>query len=266
MLETVGLHKTYRGKTVVKNVSLAMMPGEIVGLLGPNGAGKTTLFRMIAGVIAPSQGEVLLNQERITTLPLYRRALLGMSYLSQESSIFRKMTVEDNIRAVLEVRSPAMTPLEQSLRVDILLEEFGLERLAKQISATLSGGERRRLEIARALAHAPRFLLLDEPFSGIDPIVVMEIQQILYHLKARGIGIAITDHNVHETLRVCDRAYILSAGEILLSGTPAEISESALARAVYLGDRFRLFPEVIPSPGGVPFDTQKEVDSVGQSR
>ncbi|MEK7747532.1 MAG: LPS export ABC transporter ATP-binding protein [Nitrospirota bacterium] len=242
MLEAVGLKKRYNDREVVRGVSLQLCPGEIVGFLGPNGAGKTTLFQMIAGLIFPSEGAVLFNNTDITTLPLYQRARLGLSYLPQEASIFRKMTVEENILAVLQL-SPArakespLTDEQMHRRVCNLLEEFRLSHLSNAIAATLSGGERRRLEIARALANNPVCLLLDEPFSGIDPIVVIEIQKILFRLKEKGIGVFITDHNVDETLFVCDRAYIIHAGEILFSGTPSEISESEIARERYLGRR-----------------------------
>ncbi len=237
MLEAVGLKKSYNKKEVVCGVSLQVRPGEIVGFLGPNGAGKTTSFQMIAGLIFPSFGEVLLNNEKITALPLYRRARLGLGYLPQEASIFRKMTVEENILAMLEMQ-PAMPSSERRTRTEELLGEMSLLHLSKHIASTLSGGERRRLEIARALVSNPSFLLLDEPFSGIDPIIVMEIQKVLFQLKEKGIGIFITDHNVDETLAVCDRAYIIYQGEILLSGTPSEIAQSPVARERYLGNRF----------------------------
>ncbi len=265
MLEAVALEKSYYKRTAVRNVTLQVAPGEIVGLLGPNGAGKTTTFQMMVGLAAPSRGSVLLNKEPITRLPLYRRARMGLSYLPQEASIFRKMTVEQNVLAILEMQPngnghaalasameggmPSTPPPPQTMeaRAAALLAELNIEHLAKNPAHTLSGGERRRLEITRALAHAPQFLLLDEPFSGIDPIVVGEIQQILFQLKGKGIGILITDHNVAETLMVCDRAYIMHDGEILLSGTPSEIAKSRLAREVYLGPRFHL-PEPVTTP------------------
>lgn len=248
MLEAVSLKKRYQTREVVRGVSLQVHPGEIVGFLGPNGAGKTTLFQMIAGLVFPSEGEVLLNGEKITTLPLYRRARLGLGYLPQEASIFRKMTVEENILSVLEMQPSAsfgnnLSSAERRARAEVLLGELNLLHLSKNIAATLSGGERRRLEITRALVNNPSFLLLDEPFSGVDPIVVIEIQKVLFQLKAKGIGIFITDHNVDETLAVCDRAYIIHAGEILLSGTPSEIAASPVARERYLGNRFQFNEE-----------------------
>ncbi len=244
MLEAVGLKKHYQKREVVCGVSLQVRPGEIVGFLGPNGAGKTTLFQMMAGLTFPSEGEVLLNNEKITTFPLYRRARLGLGYLPQESSIFRKMTVEENILAILQMQPNRLSAAELRVRVASLLEELNLLHLSKNIASTLSGGERRRLEITRALVHSPLFLLLDEPFSGIDPIVVIEIQKVLFQLKERGIGIFITDHNVDETLSVCDRAYIIHGGEILLSGTPSEIARNPIARERYLGNSFQPNAEV----------------------
>jgi len=249
MLEAVGLKKCYQKREVVRGVSLQVGPGEIVGFLGPNGAGKTTLFQMIAGLTFPSAGEVLLNNEKITTLPLYRRARLGLGYLPQEASIFRKMTVEENILAVLEMQPVALSKAERRVRAEMLLGELNLLHLSKNIASTLSGGERRRLEITRALVHHPSFLLLDEPFSGIDPIVVIEIQKVLFQLKEKGIGIFITDHNVDETLAVCDRAYIIHGGEILLSGTPSEIAQSPVARERYLGNRFQFNEEHLVGAG-----------------
>jgi lipopolysaccharide export system ATP-binding protein len=240
MLEAIDLEKQYKNRTAVRKVSLQVHPAEIVGFLGPNGAGKTTCFQMIAGLILPSKGEVYFNGKPVTTLPLYRRARMGLSYLPQEPSIFRKMSVEDNIRAILEMQPHPPSRTEQQEKVFALLGELNLTHLAKQSAATLSGGERRRLEITRALVHNPKILLLDEPFSGIDPIVVIEIQQILFQLKEKGIGIFITDHNIHETLRICDRGYIIHQGEILFSGTPLEIAENKSAREFYLGQRFVL--------------------------
>jgi lipopolysaccharide export system ATP-binding protein len=248
MLEAIGLKKFYQKREVVRGVSLQVHPGEIVGFLGPNGAGKTTLFQMIAGLVFPSEGEVLLNNEKITNLPLYRRARLGLGYLPQEASIFRKMTVEENILSVLEMQPVSngkhLTSSERHARSEVLLAELNLLHLSKNMASTLSGGERRRLEITRALVSNPSFLLLDEPFSGIDPIVVIEIQKVLFQLKEKGIGIFITDHNVDETLAVCDRAYIIHAGEILLSGTPSEIAKSPVARERYLGNRFQFNAEI----------------------
>jgi len=238
MLEAIGLEKYFKKRAVVRNVSLHVDRGEIVGVLGPNGAGKTTLFQILAGLTYPMRGEVLVNRQSVTAIPLHRRARMGLSYLPQEPSIFRKMSVEENIRAAVEVQIVDVD--EQADRVNTLLSEFNLLALAKNKASTLSGGERRRLEIARALVHCPQFLLLDEPFSGIDPIVIMEIQQILFRLKAQGIGIFMTDHNIQEILAVCDRTYILHGGEVLFSGTPEEIVESPLAREVYLGRRFHL--------------------------
>ena len=238
MLEAIGLEKYFKRRAVVHNVSLQVDRGEIVGVLGPNGAGKTTLFQILAGLTYPVRGEVLMNGQSVTAIPLHRRARIGLSYLPQEPSVFRKMSVEDNIRAAVEMQ--IVNPDEQTDRVNTLLSEFNLLSLAKNKASTLSGGERRRLEIARALVRYPQFLLLDEPFSGIDPIVIMEIQQILFRLKAQGIGIFMTDHNIQEILSVCDRTYILHGGEILFSGTPGEIVESPLAREVYLGRRFHL--------------------------
>ena len=249
MLEAVGLKKRYQKRAVVRGVSLQVHPGEIVGFLGPNGAGKTTLFQMVAGLTLPSEGAVLLNNENITTLPLYRRARLGLGYLPQEASIFRTMTVEENILAILEMQPVAssnghsLSSAERRVRAEALLGELNLLHLSKNIAGTLSGGERRRLEITRALVSNPSFLLLDEPFSGIDPIVVIEIQKVLFQLKAKGIGIFITDHNVDETLAICDRAYIIYGGEILLSGTPSEIAKSPVARERYLGNHFHLNKE-----------------------
>jgi lipopolysaccharide export system ATP-binding protein len=238
MLEAIGLEKYFKRRAVVHNVSLQVDRGEIVGVLGPNGAGKTTLFQILAGLTYPVRGEVLMNGQSVTAIPLHRRARIGLSYLPQEPSVFRKMSVEDNIRAAVEMQ--IVNADEQTDRVNTLLSEFNLLSLAKNKASTLSGGERRRLEIARALVRYPQFLLLDEPFSGIDPIVIMEIQQILFRLKAQGIGIFMTDHNIQEILSVCDRTYILHGGEILFSGTPGEIVESPLAREVYLGRRFHL--------------------------
>jgi lipopolysaccharide export system ATP-binding protein len=237
-LRTAGVEKRFGQKVVVRGVSLSLGTGEVVGLLGPNGAGKTTVFSMIVGLSRPTRGEIFLGEGDITTLPMYRRARMGMSYLPQEPSIFRKLTVGQNIMAVLETLG--MSFVERRERVSDLLSELRLVHLTDQISATLSGGERRRVEIARALAISPAFLLLDEPFAGIDPISVMDIQQIIKGLREKGIGILITDHNVQETLQVCDRAYIIYQGEILEAGTPLEISKSTAVRSIYLGEHFRL--------------------------
>jgi len=237
-LTTHGLVKSYRGRRVVAGVSLELKKGEIVGLLGPNGAGKTTTFHMITGFIRPEQGQIHLDGSDITRLPVYQRARLGLGYLSQEPSIFRKLSVEDNIRAILEMLG---TPREeQARRVTELLEKFNVSQLRKQRGGTLSGGERRRVELARALASRPVYLLLDEPFTGVDPIVRAEIQDLVLQLKNDGLGILITDHNVRETLEITDRAYLMYDGRILLSGTSEELVQDEKARQVYLGARFRI--------------------------
>ncbi len=236
MLEAIGLEKKYQDRKVVDQVSISVGPGEVVGLLGPNGAGKTTTFYMIVGLTPPSCGEVSLNGERITEMPMYLRARLGVSYLPQEPSIFRKLTVEENIRVVLE--SMGLKSSECDARLQELLGELNISHLAKSKAYTLSGGERRRLEITRALVLSPQFILLDEPFAGIDPIVIIDIQKIIFHLKEKGIGVLITDHNVQETLDITDRAYIIHNGKILISGTSLEIANSPEAKALYLGDRF----------------------------
>jgi lipopolysaccharide export system ATP-binding protein len=238
MIEVKGLYKTYQNKVVVRDISLTVKKGEIVGLLGPNGAGKTTIFYMIIGLVFPGRGEILLNSLPITYDPMYIRARKGMSYLPQEPSIFRKLTVRENLMAILELLPE--TAVERSERVNALLEEFNVSHLADQKAYTLSGGERRRVEIARALLTSPSFILLDEPFAGIDPISVADIQKIIYQLKKKDIGILITDHNVQETLAITDRAYIINAGEILETGSPVEIINSPKARAVYLGENFKL--------------------------
>lgn len=237
-LAVEGIGKSYRKRRVVKYVSLTVNPGEAVGLLGPNGAGKTTVFYMITGLIRPDQGTITLDGFDITSLPMYRRARLGIGYLPQEASIFRGLTVEENIRAVLEVVEPNRKRREEDL--DELLAEFGLTHLRKSPSIALSGGERRRVEIARALASRPSFMLLDEPFAGIDPIAVGDIQQLVRHLTQRGIGVLITDHNVRETLGLIDRAYIIAAGEVLTEGTPYEIVADPDVRRLYLGEQFTL--------------------------
>jgi lipopolysaccharide export system ATP-binding protein len=233
-----GLSKTFKGRKVVDGVSLAIEPGEIVGLLGPNGAGKTTTFYMVVGLISPERGMVFLGEEEITELPMYKRAVLGISYLPQEPSIFRKLTVEENITAILEFLD--LPSSEEKVRLKQLLEELGLTRLAKFKAYSLSGGERRRVELARALVNSPLFMLLDEPFAGIDPIAVCDIQNIIVKLKSKGIGILITDHNVRETLNICDRAYIIDEGRIIETGTPVEILGSKVVREVYLGEGFSL--------------------------
>lgn len=233
-----GLTKTYRARRVVNGASLVVRRGEAVGLLGPNGAGKTTCFYMITGLVPVDQGTILLNGRDVTTLPMYRRARLGVGYLPQEASIFRGLTVEQNIMAVLEVHIPDRAGRERKLAE--LLEEFHIERLRKSPAVALSGGERRRLEIARALASDPAFMLLDEPFAGVDPISVADIQNLVRHLTARGIGVLITDHNVRETLGLIDRAYIIHAGEVLTHGRADEIVNNPEVRRLYLGDNFSL--------------------------
>lgn len=232
------LIKTYKSRTVVNNVTLHVNQGEIVGLLGPNGAGKTTTFYMMVGMIRPNAGEIYLENEIITGLPMYKRARKGIGYLPQEASVFRKLSVENNILAVLEMTK--LSKKEQKERCEMLLEEFGLTRVRKNRGDLLSGGERRRTEIARALAVDPKFILLDEPFAGVDPIAVEDIQQIVYSLKNKNIGILITDHNVHETLSITDRAYLLFEGKILKQGTAEELAADEQVRRVYLGQNFIL--------------------------
>jgi lipopolysaccharide export system ATP-binding protein len=232
------LRKSYKGREVVGGVDISVQTGEVIGLLGPNGAGKTTSFYMIVGLIRPDAGQVFLDELELTHLPMYRRAAAGISYLPQEASVFRKMTVEDNLLAILELLD--LTVQQRIERKDHLLEEFHLTHVAKSYGYALSGGERRRVEIARALVIEPTFILLDEPFAGIDPIAVIDIQNIIAQLKASNIGVLISDHNVRETLGVCDRAYILNRGEILEYGEPAQIAESPRARAIYLGEKFKL--------------------------
>ena len=237
VLKAVSVLKAYGGRRVVDDVSLAVNGGEVVGLLGPNGAGKTTTFHMMVGLIQPDEGQVMLNDEELTGLPIYQRARSGISYLPQESSVFRRLTVADNLRAILQTLD--LSGSEQQERCDALMKMLGVSHLATHKAYTLSGGERRRVEIARALVLSPFFLLLDEPFTGIDPIAVTEIQKIIRRLITSGIGILITDHNVRETLGICDRAYILNAGTILEEGTPETIAASAKARKFYLGEGFR---------------------------
>jgi len=237
MLEALGLEKEYQGRKVVRDVSLQVDCGEIVGLLGPNGAGKTTTFYMIVGLTPPSKGRISVNGEEVTVMPMYKRARLGVSYLPQEPSIFRKLTVEENIVIVLETLG--LSASERATRLETLLAELNITHLAKNKAYTLSGGERRRLEITRALVLSPQFILLDEPFAGIDPIIVLELQKVIRHLKKRGIGVLITDHNVQETLAITDRTYIIHEGKILIAGTPSEIANHPEAKALYLGDRFR---------------------------
>jgi lipopolysaccharide export system ATP-binding protein len=237
-LTAVDVSKSYKGRKVVQEVSLDVGQGEVVGLLGPNGAGKTTTFYMIVGLTRPDSGSVLLGGHDITDLPMYLRAKNGIGYLPQEASVFRKLTVEANIMAILETLP--LSSVERRNRMETLLEEFGIAGVRKSLADTLSGGERRRLEIARSLVISPKFILLDEPFSGIDPITVLEIQKIINHLKSREIGVLITDHNVRETLRVTDRAYIINNGCIFRSGTPEELGSDNEVKRVYLGEHFSL--------------------------
>jgi len=238
ILETVEIAKSYRGRRVVNDVSLRVEPGEIVGLLGPNGAGKTTSFYMVVGLISPDSGRVLLDGKDITAVPMYQRANRGVSYLPQEASVFRKLTVEDNLMAVLQTRR--MTGRERREKMNHLIEDMGLETVRRSKGHVLSGGERRRVEIARSLAIDPSFLLLDEPFSGIDPIQVLELQRIIVDLKNSGIGILVTDHNVRETLSVTDRAYIINEGKIFRSGRPDDLARDPEVKRVYLGEGFQL--------------------------
>jgi lipopolysaccharide export system ATP-binding protein len=241
-LSAHNLFKKYRTRTVVKDVSLHVDSGEVVGLLGPNGAGKTTCFYMIVGLVAADGGEIVITNDgrdaRITHFPIHKRARMGLSYLPQENSVFRKLTVQENVRAVLELQDYDPPSLET--RLDELLEELHISHLRDQPSASLSGGERRRVEIARALATSPNFILLDEPFAGVDPIAVIDIQKIIKFLKERQIGVLITDHNVRETLGICDRATIINSGEVLAAGHPEEIINNESVRRVYLGEHFRM--------------------------
>ena len=237
-LEANKLEKSYRGRKIVRGVSLQVMNGEVVGLLGPNGAGKTTTFYMVVGLVRPDQGSVLLGGTDITKMPMYRRAKNGIGYLPQEPSVFRKLSVGENLMAVLETMN--LSSIERRERRDTLLEELGIAHLADSKAYTLSGGERRRVEIARALTLSPKFILLDEPFAGIDPLAVQDIQGIISFLKNKGIGILITDHNVRETLAITDRAYIINEGEIIEAGTSADITANPRVRQFYLGEAFRL--------------------------
>ncbi len=242
-LQVRHLQKSYGARQVVHDVSLDVASGEVIGLLGPNGAGKTTSFYMIVGLVPSEGGEIMLDGERLSDLPIHRRAERGLSYLPQEASVFRKLSVEDNIRAVLELQKAdgkALARGEIERRLELLLAELQIEKLRDSPSLALSGGERRRVEIARALATSPRFILLDEPFAGVDPIAVIEIQRIVRFLKDRGIGVLITDHNVRETLGICDRAYIINQGTVLASGSPDEIIGNESVRRVYLGEHFRM--------------------------
>ena len=238
ILRSSNLVKKYGKRTVVNNVSVNVNQGEIVGLLGPNGAGKTTTFYMIVGLIKPNDGKIFLDQTEITKQPMYKRARMGIGYLAQEASVFRHLSVEDNIKAVLEFTT--LTKPQQTERLETLLSEFGLETVRKSKGITLSGGERRRIEIARSLAVDPKFILLDEPFAGVDPIAVEDIQNIVSKLKDKNIGVLITDHNVHETLSITDRAYLLVDGVILKSGTSEELTNDEEVRRVYLGEKFQL--------------------------
>ncbi len=238
VLRSEKLVKSYKGRKVVNEVSFEVKQGEIVGLLGPNGAGKTTSFYMTVGLIKPDAGKIFLADENITDLPMYKRAKQGVGYLPQEASVFRNLSVEDNVAAVLEMT--ALTKTEQKDRLELLLQEFGLNRVRKSMGNVLSGGERRRTEIARALATSPKFILLDEPFAGIDPIAVEDIQRIVEKLKEKNIGILITDHNVQETLSITDRAYLLFEGKILKQGSAQELADDEMVRKVYLGQHFEL--------------------------
>jgi lipopolysaccharide export system ATP-binding protein len=237
-LRTVSLKKRYRARTVVQDVSLSVRSGEVIGLLGPNGAGKTTSFYMIVGLIAADGGEIFIDDQDITHVPIHRRARLGLAYLPQEASIFRRLTVTENIKAVLELQGYA--PAEMNTRLEALLNDLHITHIRDNPAISLSGGERRRVEIARSLATDPRFILLDEPFAGVDPIAVLDIQKIIRFLKERGIGVLITDHNVRETLGICDRAYIINAGSVMAEGKPDEIIYNEGVRKVYLGEHFKL--------------------------
>lgn len=239
LLKAEGLWKSFRRRAVVQDVSFEVRPGEVVGLLGPNGAGKTTSFLLVAGIHTAEKGRVLLGERDLTGLPLHRRARLGLGYLPQEASVFRRLTVRENFLLALEgIRG--LSREERERRADVLIEEFNLGKVAGSLGETLSGGERRRTEIARSLIPSPKFILFDEPFAGVDPIAVGELQKQIAGLRQRGIGVLITDHSVRETLGICDRAYILASGRILEEGTPAQLASSERARASYLGDAFRL--------------------------
>ncbi len=238
ILRSQDLVKKYKNRTVANKVSVQVQQGEIVGLLGPNGAGKTTSFYMIVGMIKPNSGKIYLDDLDITKEPMYRRAQLGIGYLPQEASVFRKLSIEDNIKAVLEMTT--LTKKEQELKTESLIDEFGLQHVRKSLGDQLSGGERRRTEIARALATDPKFILLDEPFAGVDPIAVEDIQNVVKKLKEKNIGILITDHNVHETLSITDRAYLLFSGSVIKSGTAEDLANDEQVRKVYLGQNFEL--------------------------
>lgn len=238
-LKAEKLHKQYRGRVVVKDVSMEIHSGEVIGLLGPNGAGKTTSFYMVAGLVAADKGAILLDDNDITLFPMHQRARLGIGYLPQEASIFRKLSVTDNIMAILQTRKE-LNAFEQEQKLEDLLEELHISHIRNGLGMSLSGGERRRVEIARALATEPQFILLDEPFAGVDPISVRDIQSIIQHLKERGIGVLITDHNVRETLGICERGYIMNAGEVIASGEPEMLLNDEKVREVYLGENFKL--------------------------
>ena len=238
ILRSENLVKKYKNRTVANNVSVQVQQGEIVGLLGPNGAGKTTSFYMIVGMVKPNSGKIFLDDKDITNEPMYRRAQLGVGYLPQEASVFRKLSIEDNLRAVLQMTK--LTVAEQEYKVESLLDEFALHHVRKNLGDQLSGGERRRTEIARALATDPKFILLDEPFAGVDPIAVEDIQSVVRKLKEKNIGILITDHNVHETLNITDRTYLLYAGEVIKSGSAEDLANDEMVRRVYLGNNFEL--------------------------
>ena len=238
-IHTKDLVKSYKGRTVVNKVSVTVKQGEIVGLLGPNGAGKTTSFYMVVGLVQADSGEIFLDDQCVTHYPMHRRARLGIGYLAQEASVFRKLSVADNLRAVLQIRDD-LTDGQIELMIDELLGEFGIGHLRNQMALGLSGGERRRVEIARALASEPQFILLDEPFAGVDPISVIDLQKIIAHLKHRGIGILITEHKVRETLEICDRAYILNDGKVIAEGQAQQLVDNEEVRRVYLGDKFSL--------------------------
>ncbi len=238
LLETEGLHKAFNRRAVVRDVSIRVQPGETVGLLGPNGAGKTTTFAMVVGLLRPDAGAIRLRGNEVTRTPMFKRARLGLAYLPQEASVFRQLTVRENLLAILEYQR--MPRSEREAKADALLAELNIAHLADNLAYTLSGGERRRTEIARALVIEPKVFLLDEPFAGIDPIAVADLQELVGDLKARGIGVLITDHNVHETLEIVDRAYLINEGQVVVQGTPSEIAEDPLARKIYLGEKFRL--------------------------
>ena len=239
MLKVVNLAKSYKGRQVVQDISIEIKQGEIVGLLGPNGAGKTTCFYMIVGLVHADSGQIILNENLLVDLPIHKRANYGLSYLPQDSSIFRKLSVEDNILAILETRHDLSDSLKRE-KLETLLDEFNIRQIRNINGMSLSGGERRRTEIARALATDPKFILLDEPFAGVDPISVSDIKQIIKHLKSRNVGVLLTDHNVRETLDICEKAYIVSEGKIIAKGTADDILSNEKVREVYLGDEFRI--------------------------